>query len=67
VKKELQFTEQYDAGPTQLTDLRNWEFITSSKKVKPYYQVFAIGSEFVPGLSCIDALFHVGLETLHLT
>lgn len=66
VKKELQFTKEYEVVPSQLTDLRNRDAGTPSKTTKPYYQVFAIGLEFVPGLSCIDALFNVGLETIYL-
>ncbi|MES2566365.1 MAG: WbqC family protein [Bacteroidota bacterium] len=68
IKKELKFTSQYEASPADLKDLRilshiNYEGMMS---MKPYYQVFAGNSGFVPNLSCLDALFNVGLETKEL-
>lgn len=62
VKKEIRFTERYDPKPEGLKDLRALPHF-SEEAVTPHYQVFSIGSTFVPGLSCIDALFNIGLET----
>lgn len=61
VKKEIYFTEQYEPHPSGLKDLRAMPY--TEGPITPHYQVFSIGSRFVPGLSCIDALFNVGLET----
>lgn len=62
VKKEIRFTEHYELQPAGLTDLRGL-LNTTEETITPHYQVFSIGSDFVPGLSCIDALFNIGLET----
>lgn len=60
VKKEIRLTTQYELNPPEIQDLR---LLPPQSEPKPYYQVFAIGAPFVPGLSCIDALFNTGLET----
>lgn len=62
VKKEIRFTEHYNLHPADLKDLRVMPHPTQ-ETMTPHYQVFSIGSDFVPGLSCIDALFNIGLET----
>lgn len=62
VKKEIRFTEHYEPHPAGLTDLREMPH-PAKESMTPHYQVFSIGSDFVPGLSCIDALFNIGLET----
>lgn len=62
VKKEIRFTEHYDPHPADIKDLRALPH-PAKEAIMPHYQVFSIGSEFVPGLSCIDALFNIGLET----
>ena len=63
VKKNIHFTKQYELNPIGLQDLRDLSQATEAEKIAPHYQVFAIGSDFVPGLSCLDALFNIGLET----
>lgn len=63
VKKTIRFTEQYEVNPIGIKDLRDLSQTTEEEKMVPHYQVFAIGSDFVPGLSCLDALFNIGLET----
>ena len=65
VKKELYFTEEYLLHHTNLIDLRSNKFINSSSQ-NPYYQVFEDKLGFTQNLSCIDALFHVGLDVLKL-
>jgi hypothetical protein len=62
VRKEIRFTEQYEPHPSGIRDLRAL-LQTAEASITPHYQVFSIGSDFVPGLSCIDALFNIGLET----
>lgn len=63
VKKQILLTEAYEPEPLGITDLRNVDEHMTVDPVKSHYQVFSIGSDFVPGLSCIDALFNIGLET----
>jgi len=62
VKKEIRFTERYEPHPVGLKDFRALPY-AAVEMIGPHYQVFSIGSDFVPGLSCIDALFNIGLET----
>lgn len=63
VKKEIRFTERYEPVPSEIHDLRALQLHASAENNVPHYQVFSIGADFVPGLSCIDALFNIGLET----
>lgn len=63
VKKQIRFTEGYEPEPFGIIDLRDADEQMAAAPVKPHYQVFSIGAAFVPGLSCIDALFNIGLET----
>ncbi len=69
IKKEVQLTKAYQAIPAGLIDFRDLSSGAASSKANEtqYYQVFANKSAFVPNLSCIDALFNVGLETLTLS
>ena len=68
VKKEIVFTEQFNLLPANCIDFRSLSTVHADvhNSVKPYYQVFAGKSGFTPNLSCLDALFNVGLETLDL-
>ncbi len=68
IKKSIGFTTQFETVPNGITDLRNLSEINSMyvPVMKPYYQVFADKNGFTPNLSCLDALFNVGLETKHL-
>lgn len=68
VKKHIVFTSQFDVSPSNSLDLRALSDLNNSENVnlKPYYQVFADKRGFTPNLSCLDALFNIGLETKHL-
>lgn len=65
VKKQIEFTNQYDIIPSNCSDLRILSDINQSAilTIKPYYQVFADKLGFTTNLSCLDALFNIGLET----
>ena len=62
VKKDIRFTEHYEQNPLHVRDLRDLSLVKDIEKITPHYQVFSIGSDFVPGLSCLDAIFNIGLE-----
>lgn len=65
VNRQIRFTCSFEANPQSLTDLRTLSDITAAEyNVKPYYQVFADKHGFIPNLSCLDALFNVGLRTI---
>ena len=68
VKKQIEFTNQYDLNPVNFLDLRilSDKNNTATLFTKPYYQVFADKLGFTPNLSCLDALFNIGLETVFL-
>lgn len=55
------FTETYQRHPEQVVDLRRESF-RSSENLPRYYQVFEDRHGFMPGLSIIDLLFHLGPE-----
>lgn len=63
VRKDLHFTSVYEKYPLYVTDYRD---TLPAGDISQYYQAFSIGAGFVPGLSCIDALFNIGLETRQL-
>ena len=65
VKKQIEWTTQFELNPTQYPDLRTLSDLNNSNDfmAKSYYQVFADKKGFTPNLSCLDALFNVGLET----
>jgi len=68
IKKEIVFTNEFVLNPTDSNDLREYPQSLLNKKINqmPYYQVFADKLGFIPQVSCMDALFNVGLETIDL-
>lgn len=65
VKKQIQFTANFAAKPSDIADLRSLSDLSNDMYlVKPYYQVFADKYGFMSNLSCLDALFNVGLRTI---
>lgn len=68
VKKQIEFTSQFDIKPNNSFDLRMLSDLNNSDNLnaKPYYQVFADKQGFISNLSCLDALFNIGLETKNL-
>jgi len=67
VKKQIKFTQNFELKPSQVFDFRSLSDIQKNDTViKPYYQVFADKLGFTPNVSCLDALFNVGLETKDL-
>ena len=68
IKKEIGFTNLFEETPIGIQDRRKLSEINNQHVIvsKPYYQVFADKQGFTPNLSCLDALFNVGLETKSL-
>ena len=65
VKKQIEFTQTFELNPPQVIDLRNLSDIEKiDVVVKSYYQVFADKIGFTPNVSCLDALFNIGLNTI---
>ena len=66
IKKEITFTTAFDLHPTNRLDLREYDQSLLTEKINKthYYQVFADKLGFIPQVSCMDALFNVGLETI---
>lgn len=65
VKKDIGFTKSFETLPDTLTDLRSLSDLSPEEyHIKPYYQVFADKHGFISNLSCLDALFNVGLRTI---
>lgn len=65
IKKQIEFTTQFELHPVGIVDLRSLPDIhTTSPIIKPYYQVFADKLGFTPNVSCLDALFNIGLDTI---
>lgn len=69
VKKQIEFTLQFDVSPFDLNDFRALSDLNNPHNLntKPYYQVFADKQGFTPNLSCLDALFNVGLDTINMS
>ncbi len=67
VKKQIKFTQNFELKPAQIIDFRSLSDIQKNDTIiRPYYQVFADKLGFTPNVSCLDALFNVGLETKDL-
>ena len=68
IKKNISSTSVFELNPSSVDDLRNTNFQNNYEYISttPYYQVFSSKIGFTPRLSCIDALFHIGLETKEL-
>ena len=68
IKKSIHLTDKFEATPEEISDFRCLSaLLAPAFTPTPYYQVFPHVSGFIPNLSCIDALFNVGLETLCLS
>lgn len=67
-KKQISFTEHYEQSPTHLNDFRKLSDIDNSDTLvmKPYYQVFGSKLGFTSNVSCLDALFNIGLKTIDI-
>lgn len=60
------YTKEYQKNPKDAIDLR---YKTKSKtdlevKQEPYYQIFSDKCGFIPNLSVLDLLFHMGPQTV---
>ena len=68
LKKQIDFSKQFEFTSTNTIDFRSLSEINSAEipTSKPYYQVFADKCGFQSNVSCLDALFNIGLETLSL-
>jgi hypothetical protein len=67
IKKHLNFSTQFETDPVSNLDLRNLSAVAGNlQPTKAYYQVFADKLGFTPNVSCLDALFNIGLRTLDL-
>ncbi len=68
IQKNIQFTNQFISHPIDVLDLRNLSDIKTiqSLSTSKYYQVFADKFGFTQNLSCLDALFNIGLDTVLL-
>ena len=68
LKKQIDFTSQFEFTPINKLDCRSLSEINNAETptLKPYYQVFADKFGFMPNVSCLDALFNIGLNTINL-
>lgn len=67
-QKQIISTNTFVEQPENTIDLRHTNFQEQYADcyTKTYYQVFEDKFDFVPQLSCFDALFNVGLDTIDL-
>jgi hypothetical protein len=69
VKKIIQFTDTYELNPSNVSDYRELSELKQANiniESKPYYQVFDDKFGFKENVSCIDALFNIGLDVKQL-
>jgi hypothetical protein len=69
VKKTILFTDEYQLTHSNIDDLRILSDLKKNEiilKQTPYYQVFSDKIGFKENLSCIDALFNIGLKVIEL-
>ena len=72
IKFQFELTDQYLKQYDGVEDLRqsispkSMEFNTQAFPLEPYYQVFSGKYGYIPNLSVIDLLFHVGLKTVDI-
>jgi hypothetical protein len=68
IKKQIEATSHFEKTPDAIIDLRILsDGIKINERVQsPYYQVFSDKFGFTPNLSCLDALFNIGLKTIDL-
>ena len=67
VKRELEFTDEYQKDPSPVKRLRNEWIQKKSEMVHPfqkYTQVFESKIGFIPNLSIIDLIFNLGPEAV---
>ncbi len=66
IKKQIEFTQNFEPNPINEIDLRSLSDIEKDQVInaKPYYQVFADKLGFTSNVSCLDALFNIGLDTI---
>lgn len=64
ITKQIVPSKEYKDIPTSAIDERL--FHLKSPKLEPYYQVFSHKIGFVSHLSCLDALFNIGLNTTNI-
>jgi len=69
VNKTILFTDRYEVSPNEIVDYRTLsELKQTNIKIEstPYYQVFSDKNGFKENVSCIDALFNIGLDVKYL-
>ena len=69
VKKIIQFTDTYELNPSNVSDYRELSELKQANiniEYTPYYQVFDDKFGFKENVSCIDALFNIGLDVKQL-
>jgi hypothetical protein len=67
LKKQIDFSKQFEFTTTNTVDFRSLSEINSAEipTLKHYYQVFADKFGFMSNMSCLDALFNIGLDTIN--
>jgi hypothetical protein len=68
VKKQVDFTSHFELAHFDIHDLRELSDVNYNDEIiaTPYYQVFGEKFGFTPKLSCLDALFNIGLDIKNL-